>query len=242
MTTHPDDKDLLNPDDPAHQRRQTDAEIQANRYKHLEGRLYVHPVTKHLHEVMYVFWDIIEKKVGAYRRTLPDDVHEPDDLYPYEVEGPNGVAALVLEYEKSPDRATHTTWPSCEAEMKRLQLQDPSLKTYIEAIEVGLDRKIRGKRLRTPTVAGGNKGALRVDYFEPLLRELKTVEKRGEGDCTPTRDSGGDNSDDDQAQYLPEERQWAEEDPFYHRRREKRFARREWPEKSIQRPTRPGNP
>ncbi len=80
-----------------------------SQYRNLVGRVFRHPTTHRLHEVVHVYWDLKEQKVGAYRTTLPDHINDPDDLHPYEVEGPSGIAALVDEYARS------SYWiPPCE--------------------------------------------------------------------------------------------------------------------------------
>jgi hypothetical protein len=92
--------------------------------------------------VVHIYWDPKERKVGAYRTTLPDHITDADDLFPYEVEGPEGIAALVQDYEKNSNTGSAVTWPTTEQEMRTLQLQDLVLRELIEAADLDGDGNI----------------------------------------------------------------------------------------------------
>jgi transposase InsO family protein len=196
---------------------------------------------------VHVYWDPKEQKVGAYRTTLPDYINDADDLHPYEVEGPNGVAILVEQYEKTSNTTDAPPWPTTEQAMRDLQLQDPTLRELIEAadreqtIEVAARRGLKQHKVMTPLLRNGLRGALRIQHVTPPLKELRQYEAEGTEDI-PQPSRGGQEQDqapfNENHLYAPAERQMAEDDPFYSETqrnsiRQKRLNKEEVPDAPL---------
>jgi hypothetical protein len=106
------------------------------------------------------------QQVAAYRYCIDNDIYDPDDIYPYTMSGQTGLAHLVHLYETQAGLLTSTAqWPTTEAAMLHLQLQDPTLKAIIENLtETQPTHSSYGRIYYQPRLYNQQKGALRVRW------------------------------------------------------------------------------
>ena len=106
-------------------------------HRHILHKLFVHPKSQRTYEVILLCRDR-KQGVVAYRRALDDDPPAHDDDRPWPLMGPGGIISLVEEYSKTIDSVLYederVPWPTNEADMRILQMDDPSLQPTISLL------------------------------------------------------------------------------------------------------------
>ena len=128
----------------------------------------------------YVYYDVASKKIAAYRRTT-ETAADSGDWFPYEVEGPRGIEALVQVWEDfAGATGSEASWPQNDQELRLQQLEDPGLMDLIHACQTSnTDVERRGRKLYVPTRPDKSRGALRarreVADRAPTVRRPKAL-------------------------------------------------------------------
>ena len=65
MPTHDEDRTLLDVEDPRYQAHMAEGSQRMAPFRDLVGRVFLHPTTQRLHEVVHIYWDPKERKVEA---------------------------------------------------------------------------------------------------------------------------------------------------------------------------------
>ena len=95
-------------------------------YKHMEGKLWVHPRTKRLYEITNVFFYEKEQVAAAYSRVRDGGQADITDHFPHRIEGKLGLSELIEEFERGGGSLgnSRTRWPTTEEEWAALQEED----------------------------------------------------------------------------------------------------------------------
>ena len=119
-------------------------------YRHLEGKLFIHPRTRRLYEVSTVFYHEEMKTAAAYIRVMDGGQTDPIDQHPNRIDGKGGIAELVSAFEASggSNGNSRTPWPTSEEEWVMAQRQDPKLGPIISTLEAEQD-KLKERLLTT---------------------------------------------------------------------------------------------
>ncbi len=106
-------------------------------YRHLEGKLLLHPRTGRLYEVGTVFFYDKFKIAAAYIRTMDGGQADPLDEHPHRIDGKGGLAELVQTFDTSggSSGSSRTPWPSSDSEWLEEQKRDPQWQEVIEDME-----------------------------------------------------------------------------------------------------------
>ena len=106
-------------------------------YRHLEGKLLLHPRTGRLYEVGTVFFYDKLKIAAAYIRSVDGGQADPLDEHPHRIDGKGGLAELVDKFSTSggSSGSSKTPWPTSECEWLDEQKKDPQWCEVIEEME-----------------------------------------------------------------------------------------------------------
>ena len=106
-------------------------------YRHLEGKLLLHPRTGRLYEVGTVFFYDKFKIAAAYIRSMDGGQADPLDEHPHRIDGKGGLAELVDRFNTSGGSSgtSRTPWPSSDSEWLIEQKKDPQWREVIDEME-----------------------------------------------------------------------------------------------------------
>ena len=138
-------------------------------YKNLEWRVFQDPITTRLYRIVLVYYDHEYNCPAAYRKVLEDMPPHPFDSFPWRIEGPEGVQALIEKYESNQFEsvvAPIVPWPKDEKEMLALQEIDlnwqPIAKRLLSQEEEAHFAYTATRHVYIPTQRDGSKGAMRL--------------------------------------------------------------------------------
>ena len=150
-------------------------------YRHLEGKLLLHPRTGRLYEVNTVFFYDKLKIAAAYIRSADGGQADPLDEHPHRIDGRGGLAELVEKFSISggSSGSSRTPWPSSESEWLIEQKKDPQWQEVIEELE----REYLSQRINTqqPSSSSSSGSSSMLSNDNPVEEELTPVEKRYKG-------------------------------------------------------------
>ena len=108
-----------------------------NQYRHLEGKLWVHPRTRRMYEITTVFYYPKSRCAAAYSRVMDGGPPDTTDRYPMRLDGKAGLVELVAEFEQSGGSlgVSKTPWPTSQREWFELQRQDAEWGPLIDGLE-----------------------------------------------------------------------------------------------------------
>ena len=143
-------------------------------YKSLEGKLWAHPRTKRLYEITNVFFYEKEQVAAAYSKVRDGGQADITDHFPHRIEGRQGLAELIEEFEKGGGSLgiSRTRWPTSEEDWASLQEEDILWGPII--IKLKAERKEALKAL-PPTPKGITKEESRL--YEKTMKEVKVYGK-----------------------------------------------------------------
>ena len=97
-----------------------------SQYRHLEGKLWIHPRTRRLYEITTVFYYPKNRCAAAYSRVMDGSQADILDRYPMRLDGKGGLVELVANFERSGGSigVSKTPWPTSQREWYELQEQD----------------------------------------------------------------------------------------------------------------------
>jgi hypothetical protein len=141
-------------------------------YEAYLNRVYEDDVSKFLYEVIYMYYDVLVKKVVAVVRPL-DSAPEAEEQLPILMDGVNGVIELVQAYEARREGEIAVLRPlEDRATMRRLQESDPMVGPVYRLVEAAGGKPIRHKLWRTEETF-----LFQGEGEEQLLKMVSTTEK-----------------------------------------------------------------
>ena len=121
----------------------------AEKFEHLEGRLFEHPITARIYEVVHVYWDVDKGRTAAYRSPADGGLPTLEDTNSYAIEGKGNIAELIQEFDDNlAIKNTQVKWPYNEEEMRTLQLADDTLGPIMERIETMPTIEVQSRGVR----------------------------------------------------------------------------------------------
>jgi hypothetical protein len=121
----PENKDVLIQSGP---HRWTPATLleYVKQYRHLEGKLWIHPRTRRLYEITTVFYFQKEKCAAAYSRVMDGGQPDTIDQHPFRLDGKAGLIELVADFELKGGSLglSKTPWPTSQEEWATHQEND----------------------------------------------------------------------------------------------------------------------
>ena len=152
-------------------------------YRHLEGKLLLHPRTGRLYEVGTVFFYDKLKIAAAYIRSVDGGQADPLDEHPHRIDGKGGLAELVDKFSTSggSSGSSKTPWPTSEREWLDEQKKDPLWSEIIEEMEREyLSQRINIEQQNSSnSPSSSSSSILRNDI--PAEVEFTPVEKKYKG-------------------------------------------------------------
>ena len=130
------------------------------------GKSFRHPETGVIYEVMNIKYNEAADTVVGFRQVLEGQAAIQEDRLMYQVEGVNGIAALVKKYDLYAGLEEKQAWPTNEKEMRELQMKNERWGVWFDKVE-GDDAKevVEFKKrfvMYTPVFEDGSRGALRL--------------------------------------------------------------------------------
>lgn len=159
-----------------------EGERRAQEYGTLQGRSFRHPETGIIYEVMTVEYDINSDQVVARRAPVEGQESCNEDVLLYKVEGENGMAQLVDQYDMYAGLEERSVkWPQNEQEMLQLQKAEEQWNTIITKLTENFEEEIliRG-RFRAVLMKDkeGDMMALRLIDSKSIEREYLEKEEK----------------------------------------------------------------
>jgi hypothetical protein len=158
---------------PPLEHREDDLDTQhpaVSQYSNLEWKIFQDPTTKRIYQVTLVYYEHEYETIAAYRKVLDDMPPDPFDSFPWRIDGPTGIKALVDKYRMNNINSIQGTvvpWPNTETDMLTLQSTDPNWQPIIARIlRDGNDERqyqyTPKKQLYVPKDQDGQNGAMRI--------------------------------------------------------------------------------